>query len=225
MELCGDLMHSEMICSFVIAKVASQLYPEIDPAFIERNGDEISKSWTILNNQGVHHELIYNQKSFHPLIISGWPCLQCYYDLPADVVLKVGYYGNNNYGLLSIKEVVRDQDLPRFHSRYVMHKDIRVFDVILPPFGVDLPKFKLQEDFATTLIEHGYEHIVLCGDNGKPCSMSVLKFGAPMRMKLGYGWDEFCKANNFKVGDRLQFRFDVTSLNRRCYVYLFSYPY
>ncbi|KAL5076085.1 hypothetical protein RYX36_015069 [Vicia faba] len=64
-----------------------------------------------MNNQGVHHELIY---------------------LPN--------YGNNNYGILSFKEVVRPQDLPCFQSRYFLHKDIYVFDVTLSPFNIDLPK-------------------------------------------------------------------------------------
>ncbi|XP_058758398.1 uncharacterized protein LOC131631641 [Vicia villosa] len=172
-----------------------------------------------MNNHGVHHDLIYNQIEMHPLILSGWPCMESYYSLPSDVVLTVGYYGNNNYSILSISEVDRHRDLPRFHSRNVFYKEIHFFDVDLLPFSVDLPKLKLPEEFATVLKDNGYEDVVLCGDNGKNKLMSPLKIEDPRRTKLGYGWDEFCRSNNFKCGDRIRFRLDVTSLDKTCYVY------
>ncbi|KAL5075202.1 hypothetical protein RYX36_014186 [Vicia faba] len=93
-----------------------------------------------MNNQGVHHELIFNRLELHPIIISGWPCMESYYNLPSEVVQTVGYYGNDNYGMLSFKEVVRPLDLLCFHSRYVLHKEIYVFDITLSPFSIDLPK-------------------------------------------------------------------------------------
>ncbi|KAL5076365.1 hypothetical protein RYX36_015349 [Vicia faba] len=61
---------------------------------------------------------------------------------------------------------------------------------------------KLQEDFATILRDNVYGDIVLCGDNGKTKFMSLFKLADPDHTKLGYGWDEFCKSNNFKDGDR-----------------------
>ncbi|XP_058784055.1 uncharacterized protein LOC131658820 [Vicia villosa] len=230
MELCGILKHLEMKDYFMIAKISSQSFPEIQPSFVKNSGNEICKSWTIMNNQGVHHELIYNQIEMHPLVLSGWPCMESYYNLPSDVVLTIGYYGNNNFSILSFKEVRRAQDLPHFHSRNVFSNDIYYFDVDLHPFSVDIPKLvelslifvKLQENFATFLRDHAYEYIVLCGDNGKNKFMSTLKIEDPRRTKIGYGWNDFCKSNNFKCGDRIRFRLDVTSLDKTCYVYLIA---
>ncbi|XP_058748784.1 uncharacterized protein LOC131621751 [Vicia villosa] len=219
MELCGDLQHSELIAYFDIAKISSQPYPEIQPSFVEKNKDEISKCWTVMNNQGVHHDIIYNQIEIHPLVISGWPCMELYYNLPSDVVMTVGYYGNNNFGILSFKEVVTPEDLPRFHSRCLFKRDIFFFDMDFFPFSVDRPKLKLHEDFALFLGDYGYEFIVLCGDNGKNKTMSPLNLSDPRRTKLGYGWDNFCKSNNFKCGDRIRFRLEVTSVAKICYVY------
>lgn len=68
---------------------------------------DITKTWTILNNQGVHHELIFNKIPDHPLIISGWPCLEAYYSLPTDVVVEVGYYWNNKFGISGFKEALK----------------------------------------------------------------------------------------------------------------------
>ncbi|XP_058765853.1 uncharacterized protein LOC131639367 [Vicia villosa] len=148
--------------------------------------------------------------------------MESYYNLPSDVILTIGYYGNNNFSILSFEEVARPQDLPPFHSRNVFSRDIYFFDVDLHPFSVDIPKLKLQEDFAIFLRDHAYEYIVLCGDNGKNKFMSTLKIEDPRRCKIGYGWDEFCKSNNFKCGDRIRFRLDVTSPDKTCYVYLIA---
>ncbi|CAI8598029.1 unnamed protein product [Vicia faba] len=89
MEICGILKHIENIDCFPIAKLSSQSNPEIDPRFVKFYGDEITKSWTVLNNQGVHHEPIINKVSIHPLVISGWSCLEAYYNLPKEVVATV----------------------------------------------------------------------------------------------------------------------------------------
>src|SRR4051812_44164568 len=93
-----------------------------------------------MNNQGVHHDIIYNQIEIHPLVISGWPCMESYYNLPSDVVVRIGYYSNNNFGILSFKEVQTNEDLPRFHSRSLMKRDIWFFDTDVFPFSVDRPK-------------------------------------------------------------------------------------
>lgn len=48
-----------------------QSYAEIDPSFVNNYEVEIKKTWTILNNQGVQHELIFNKDPDHPLVVSG----------------------------------------------------------------------------------------------------------------------------------------------------------
>lgn len=34
-----------------------QSYVDFDPSFVNNHEAEITKTWTILNNQGIHHEL------------------------------------------------------------------------------------------------------------------------------------------------------------------------
>ena len=78
-------------------------------------------------------------------------------------------------------------------------------------------------DFAEVLRDYDYEDLILCGDNGKMKMMQLFHVGDTHKTKLGYEWDEFCKDNNFKAGDTIQFRFDVTLLNKICYVYKCPY--
>ncbi|KAL5065188.1 hypothetical protein RYX36_026925 [Vicia faba] len=81
-----------------------QMYAKIDPEFMRNYNDELSKSWTMLNNQGVHQEVIFNKVRDHPMIISEWPLLEAYYDLPSEVIVEVGYYGNNNFKINGFKK-------------------------------------------------------------------------------------------------------------------------
>ncbi|KAL5062436.1 hypothetical protein RYX36_024173 [Vicia faba] len=116
------------------------MYAEIDPEFIRNHSDELRKSWTMLNNQGVHQKVIFNQVGDHPIIISGCQFLEAYYNLPSEVVIEVGYYGNNNFGIIRFKELSKWDNLPNFHSRYVFDDDIHAFNVTLSPITASLPK-------------------------------------------------------------------------------------
>ncbi|CAI8598871.1 unnamed protein product [Vicia faba] len=137
-----------------------------------------------MNDQVVHHKLIFNRLELHPIIISGWPCMESYYNLPSEVVQTDGYYGNNNYGMLSFKEVHISAKI-RVLCNCIETMDMKIFCCVV----------------TTGRLNSCHCH--------------------PRHTKLGYGWDEVCKFNNFKSGNRIRFRFDVTSLNKTCYVYLF----
>ncbi|KAL5098981.1 hypothetical protein RYX36_003308, partial [Vicia faba] len=64
------------------------MYAKIDPEFMRNYKNELSKSWTILKNQGVHQEVIFNKVRDHPMIISGRPLLEAYYNLPSEFIVK-----------------------------------------------------------------------------------------------------------------------------------------
>ncbi|CAI8600984.1 unnamed protein product [Vicia faba] len=72
---------------------------------------------------------IYNKYQDHPLIISGWKDVEALYDLPANVVVQVGYYGNVNFGITKFKCLFDLDGLPRFHSRFFGSKGIIVSDL------------------------------------------------------------------------------------------------
>ncbi|KAL5065472.1 hypothetical protein RYX36_027209 [Vicia faba] len=117
------------------------MYAEIDPEFMRKYNDELSKSWTMLNNQGVHQEVIFNKVRDHPMIMSGWPFLEAYYDLPYEFIVEIGYYGNNNFGIHGFNEVSKCYTtLPHFHNTYMFGDDIHAFNLILSPIFVFVPK-------------------------------------------------------------------------------------
>ncbi|KAL5097743.1 hypothetical protein RYX36_002070 [Vicia faba] len=60
-----------------------------DHEFMRKYNDELRKSGTVLNNQGVHQKVIFNKVRDHPMIISGWPLLKAYYNLPFEVVVEI----------------------------------------------------------------------------------------------------------------------------------------
>jgi hypothetical protein len=84
---------------------------------------------------------------------------------------------------------------------------------------------KLQLDFATFLQNCGFTSVYLCGDNGQKWEFGVLNPGDLHRMKLGYGWDEFCVSQNFKAGDLLEFKFEKNekSVSKRVHVFKVAY--
>jgi Cu/Ag efflux protein CusF len=49
---------------------------------------------------------------------------------------------------------------------------------------------------------------VLCGENGKSCRIQVINAPDIYRMKLGYNWKDFAASQEFKVGDKIRFKFD-----------------
>ncbi|KAL5079623.1 hypothetical protein RYX36_008044 [Vicia faba] len=78
---------------------------------------------------------------------------------------------------------------------------------------------KLHPKFARVLRCQDYEVVTLCSDNGRTQMLLVLNIEDSHRTKLGYEWDEFCKSNLFRGGDRIRFRLDVRDANKTCHVY------
>lgn len=66
-----------------------------------------------------------------PVVVGGWEDAHSYYNLPNDVVIYVGYYGNNIFEIAGIAGIEAREQLPSFHSRFTNRKGIYVFDVLL----------------------------------------------------------------------------------------------
>ncbi|XP_058767571.1 uncharacterized protein LOC131641284 [Vicia villosa] len=219
MALMGKLSHNELEYSFTIAKLSEQKFAEIDPKFICRFGNNITKTWTILNNQGVHHVLIYNKDEIHPLIISGWKDVEDFYNCPSNAVLEVGYYMDDNFSILNIKNIEDIEQLPFYHSRFWGANNIMVFDLGLTNVELCQTKLRLDEDFAALLKDYNYNCLNLCCDNGTRTILNLAYINTTYPTKLGPDWEEFCQTNMFKVGDTIRFRFDVRCPNKKCHVY------
>ncbi|KAL5081052.1 hypothetical protein RYX36_009473 [Vicia faba] len=43
------------------------MYAEIDPKFVRNYNEELNKTWTVMNNQCVHQEMIFNKVRNHPM--------------------------------------------------------------------------------------------------------------------------------------------------------------
>ncbi|KAL5068302.1 hypothetical protein RYX36_019189 [Vicia faba] len=82
---------------------------------------------------------------------------------------------------------------------------------------------KLQVHTTTILKNYGYEGLILCGDSGMPKIMKVFNFDDPYNTELGPGWDDFYRCNKFDAGERIIFRFNVSSRIKICHVYRFPY--
>ncbi|KAL5079253.1 hypothetical protein RYX36_007674 [Vicia faba] len=143
MTRSGKLVQSELVDTLAIAKLSFQYFLEIEPLFVRSHMTDLGKTWRILNNEGTHHDIIFNKNEDLPLVIGGWTELQKYYTLPNDVVIIVSYYGNNNFEVVRFKEITAFEELPNFHSRFINHIWIYAFDVDLSPITVSKPKLQL----------------------------------------------------------------------------------
>ncbi|CAI8610303.1 unnamed protein product [Vicia faba] len=116
------------------------MFPKIDQVFVKTNMADLTKTWTIMNNEGVHHTIVFNKNLDHPVIVSGWKVLESYYNLPPDMVVAFAYYGNDNFSISSIKELNAFEELPKFHNRFLKREGIIFCDVDLTPQNVDHTK-------------------------------------------------------------------------------------
>ncbi|KAK2437407.1 replication protein A 70 kDa DNA-binding subunit [Trifolium repens] len=78
-------------------------------------------------------------------------------------------------------------------------------------------------DLAAFIDTWSFKYLVLCGENGKRCRIQVLNAPDIHRMKLAYNWKDFCASQDFKVGDKIRFKFDKnvvdTDSSNPCHVF------
>jgi hypothetical protein len=84
-------------------------------------------------------------------------------------------------------------------------------------------KQRLDSDLAAFIDTWSFKYLVLCGENGKSCRIQVLNAPDIHRMKLAYNWKDFCASQDFKVGDKIRFKFDKnvvdTDSSNPCHVF------
>ncbi|XP_058753742.1 uncharacterized protein LOC131626922 isoform X2 [Vicia villosa] len=117
MALSGKVVHGELLDTVCIEKLSFQQFPEIEPCFVRKKVGDLRITWRIWNNEGTCHELVYNNSDDAPVVTSGWAELQNYYDMPADVVVILGYYENNDFEVAGHVEITSHEDFPRDYNQ------------------------------------------------------------------------------------------------------------
>jgi hypothetical protein len=108
-----------------------QLYPEIQPEFVEQHYRELKRKWCVVNNEGILSDLIWNKAYMHPLIKQGWLDFKKNSNLPENVEVKIGYYKPNVFKVISYRSITAATDIKKFHSRNIDPAESIFFDVVL----------------------------------------------------------------------------------------------
>ncbi|KAL5061480.1 hypothetical protein RYX36_023217 [Vicia faba] len=94
---------------------------------------ELGNNWKIVNNDDIHHEIVFNEDEDLPLVVSGWKEIEEFYGLPNHVFVVMSYYANNTSEVATHTEVTSYEELPRFHSRFFDQIWIFIFHVEISP--------------------------------------------------------------------------------------------
>lgn len=82
----------------------------------------------------------------------------------------------------------------------------------------------MEEDFAMFIKHNGIHNLTLCGDDGKEQYFEVYFLtDHNLTTLLGINWDKFCKSNNFKMEQKIRFKFYTSDLSK-CHVYPVMIP-
>ena len=107
------------------------MHPEVEPAFVKQNLANLSRSWHLLNQQNKGHVLTFNKSLVHPLLTHGWTEFKYFNDLPDNVEIVFGYYGNNMFSVYMFKTIYNHSELPEWHSRCTITNATAYFDSLL----------------------------------------------------------------------------------------------
>jgi hypothetical protein len=116
-----------------------QIYPEIDPEFIEEHLKKLEKKWHVINTNGISRDLIFNQDFEYPLIYQGWSEFKDVNNLPNDVEVILTCYGPNLFTINSYKMLINREEIPTFSSKCLKPLETIFFDIPLT-----------EENFATS---------------------------------------------------------------------------
>jgi hypothetical protein len=100
---------------------------------VSQNFNQLPKKCYIFNAAGKFNVLNFNQKNENPLLVFGWTKLAQHHSFPTNVEIMFGYYEEGLFAINSFKELDCDRDdliLP-FHSRSVMPKLTKVWEIVL----------------------------------------------------------------------------------------------
>lgn len=105
--------------------------PEIEPGFVKGNLANLSALWQLLNKENTGHILTFNKSLVNPLLAHGWTEFKDFNDLPENVEIVFGYYGNNMFSVYMFKTIYKHDDLPTWHSRCTIINRTAFFDSLL----------------------------------------------------------------------------------------------
>lgn len=85
----------------------------------------------ILDKDGTEHVIEVNGYEDYSITVGGWDEVASYYNLPKDVVICLGYYGNKIFEIAGVIGIESSAALPSFHSRFIDRNGIHMFNVKL----------------------------------------------------------------------------------------------
>jgi len=107
------------------------MHPEVEPSFVKGNLANLAGSWRLLNTENMGHLLTFNKSFVNPLLTNGWFEFKNFNDLPNNVEIVFGYYGNNMFSGYMFKTIYKHSELPTWHSRCIIGNESAYFDSLL----------------------------------------------------------------------------------------------
>ncbi|WJX25072.1 DNA helicase [Trifolium repens] len=202
-----NLLGDEPTATFLIIKLSNQLYPEIQPEFVEQHYRELKRKWCVVNNEGILSDLIWNKAYMHPLIKQGWLDFKKHSNLPENVEVKIGYYKPNVFKVISYRSITAATDIKKFHSRNIDPAESIFFDV------------PLTNEFTNFLDQSSINYVLLCGDNGLMEYVSPVQIEDTRKTSLGNPWEKFCQTQFFEPGNKIRFKFSLINSTGKCQVF------
>ncbi|RHN79278.1 hypothetical protein MtrunA17_Chr1g0175581 [Medicago truncatula] len=100
--------------------------------------------------------------------------------------------------------------IPKWHSRSTMPYETMHFDSHVWEYDFKNPMKPVGDDFEDFLKHTGIHVLTFCGDCGIEENFEVyLLNDHKYTAMFGVKWDKFCKANNFKIGQKIRFKFNM----------------
>ncbi|WJX94810.1 hypothetical protein P8452_76192 [Trifolium repens] len=220
MSTTADQLPTNEVDYVKVVRMQTQRFIEVESSFPLRHRGQLRRYWNIKKDDTDVHQLRYNNQTENPLLgCQGWNEFKDHHDLPDNVIVTFTYHGNNFFEVSGIEEIVCASQLPPFHSRCLDPTKTTVFDIELTPPQINVPKLKIDHDFATFLHDSSLDFFYLCGDNGYRFPITVRNPTNVSKMKLT-NWEMVCEYLQFKSGDIIRFKFeaDLTFVSERCHI-------
>jgi hypothetical protein len=101
---------------------------------------DLGPTWKISNFVDKHHTLTSNENVSHPLLTVGWKKMADVFEYAgADTVIRLAYYGNNIFRLISCRPLEDNLEIPVYHSRSFRYDHTWCFCVAMNVHSVHGP--------------------------------------------------------------------------------------
>ncbi|WJX46228.1 hypothetical protein P8452_33049 [Trifolium repens] len=209
MDTYKPLINSEPLGFFTSIYFENKEYGEVNPQFIGKFLLELGPSWKISNFVDKSHYVTSNENIGHPLMTNGWVEMPNVFGFAGNIVIKLGYYGNNLFRLMSINHLQDNLEILVYHSRSMRYGNTSNFFVAMNTEIINRPYLSIFCHFVEYVRFHKIKDIKVCCDKGMTFSFNVAYTQKPSHTtSIGLGTKEFCSLKKFGPEDVVCFKFD-----------------